>query len=384
MKYYHSSFRLISLILSTCHYLSCSNIRIAHGFVLVPVKTSSLKTLSIKNVQTKKVNNPLPSILENDKRGGAILAWPLTKDPKEMAPDFPLTITITSARIAITITSTVATWYAQHFLGHSNVMASAAFTLICSMCLDKRLGQATICGTFAGMCSMTLIPNIYWALALGGLTSLLFEIIIHAKNMFLGIGGRLGATAFLATSVIASIRGISTDLFSKSNISILSSIQNSQIALSEMILWYAIGSIATIALREASDDTAAYDPVRASSVIGLIGALLMKNKTAILAIYGGSSVGRSLPSKLMYGILPGKLKEGAKLPIPSTLVLLSAFGIAGALGGTWHGISNAMGFWPGSWGGKAGFFAFIGCLCFRGLGKASALVSKNDVAFDLS
>merc|ERR1711862_487332 len=94
MKYYHSSFRLISLILSTCHYLSCSNIRIAHGFVLVPVKTSSLKTLSIKNVQTKKVNNPLPSILENDKRGGAILAWPLTKDPKGMAPDFPLTITI--------------------------------------------------------------------------------------------------------------------------------------------------------------------------------------------------------------------------------------------------------------------------------------------------
>jgi len=347
----------------------------ANGFV--PGKVKSINT-HLSNI----INKPTMPTFEKQPilRGGSLGAWPLSKDPKGMAPDFPFTAT----RVAITITSTVATWYAQHFLGHSNVMASAAFTLICSMCLDKRLGQATFCGSFAGMSSMLLIPNIYWALALGGLTSLLFESLIHTKNLFLGIGGRLGATAFIATSIIASIRKISTGLLSSDNISILSSLQESQTTLGIMVIWHVIGSIATIALREAGDDTTAADPVRASAVIGLLGALLLKDKTAALAIYGGSFVGMSLPSRLMYGILPGKLKEGAELPIPSTFVLLSAFGIAGALGGVAHGFANAMGYWSGAWGGKAGLFAFIGCLCFRALGKTSAFVLKKDVAVGLS
>ncbi len=298
-------------------------------------------------------------------------AWPLTKncDPKGVSPDYPLAFN----RIFITVASTFVTWYAQKVNNYTNVMASAATTLICSMCFDKRLGQAAFCGSFAGMSSVNVIPTATLALALGGVTSVLFEALIHYRNAYLGVGGRLGATAFLATSIIAALTSVSTGV--NVNVNAMSSLSSLSLLLVSptvvsMALWHAVGSVATIVLREASDDSAAADPVRASAVIGLIGALVLQDKTAALAVYGGSFVGMSLPSRLMHGILPSMKKKMKSAP--SVASLLSAFAVAGALGGIVHGLTIELGFWPGGWGGKAGSCAFVGCLIYRAISKISS------------
>lgn len=61
----------------------------------------------------------------------------------------------------------------------------------------------------------------------------------------------------------------------------------------------------------------------------------------------------------MYGILPGQ-KRSENAVEPTTFSLLSAFTVAGAIGGIIHGATIDLGFWPGGWGGKAGSCAFVG------------------------
>lgn len=231
------------------------------------------------------------------------------------------------------------------------------------------------------MGSIALVPSWKYALLLGALTSALFEVLMHQKNYFLGIGGRLGATAFIASSIVSLVQGIPTGLSTSfpsltssslsSMITVLaSSAVSSRSVLLSMAVWHAVGSVATIALREASDNNQAADPVRASAVIGLIAALLLEDKSAALAVYGGSFVGMSLPSRLMHGMLPGKVKEGTVIPTASVASLLTAFAIAGVLGGIVHGMTINLGWWAGGWGGKAGFCGFVGCLLYRGMRKA--------------
>jgi len=118
-------------------------------------------------------------------------------------------------------------------------------------------------------------------------------------------------------------------------------------------------------LRATSDDTRATDTVRASATIGLMGALLLKDKTAALAVYGGSFVGMSAPTRLLHGILPSQVKGGVKVPDTSAVALLLNFAIAGALAGLVHGASIGLNWFYGGWGGKAGFCGFVGCLLFR-------------------
>lgn len=179
----------------------------------------------------------------------------------------------------------------------------------------------------------------------------------------------------IATSIVAAAQGLSTGV----NVSLLTApLQHLksikwQATVLPMALWHAVGSIATIVLRETADDSAAADPVRASAVVGLIAALFLnnnKNKAAALAVYGGSFVGMSLPSRLMYGKLPGSASTSTNnKSTPTVTSLLATFGVAGALGGLVHGVMADLGFWPGGWGGKAGSYAFVGCLVYRGAAK---------------
>jgi hypothetical protein len=324
----------------------------------------------------------------------ALSMFTATNDPKGMSSDYPLGIT----RMLIIIGSCYLTWYVSQLLTNypqyaTNVMVSSVITLVCSLLFDKRLGQAALCGSFAGMCSTSIIPTTKLALSLGGITSILYEIM----PMFLGVsGGRLGMTAFIGTSIVTT-----TKLFKKTTIktglgkyallpSLLNGIGirssyrgskrllklsalNIHKTLLPMAFWYAIGSIATIVLREFTEDTAvAADPVRASAVVGLAGALLFKNdKTAALAIYGGSIVGMSLPSKLMMNNRSSFSSSSSSLlsKINKIFSLLLAFGIAGAFSGLIHGATVDWKLWSGrggaSWGGKAGTCAFLGCIIYR-------------------
>jgi len=248
-------------------------------------------------------------------------------------------------------------------------MASAGVTLLSSLTAPG-LGQAAMTGTFAGMSGMGLLPSWKYALGVGVITSFLFEIAIHYFNAMLGMGGRLGFTAFIGINVVAAIQGITAI---RGPVSI-AAVQSAPLLVP--IVFGAIGSVATIALREASDDNAAADPVRASALVGLLASMLVGiggfSDFGALCVYGGSFTGMSLPSRLLYGIIPGKKPtpeaKGVNL---KPLVLLSTFAIAGALGGLIHGVSLGWNWWsvPAGWGGKAGTCSFVGVLIFRGIAK---------------
>mmetsp|Transcript_2676 Transcript_2676/g.5443 ORF Transcript_2676/g.5443 Transcript_2676/m.5443 type:complete len:410 (-) Transcript_2676:208-1437(-) len=309
---------------------------------------------------------PGTRLLASRNPGGVILVSP--------DYDYPSTVT----RIAITVASCYLTWFAQ--ARYSSVMASAALTLLCSMVFDKRLGQAAFCGSFAGMCSRAIIPTKHLALVLGATTALLYEILIHAGNAFVGIGGRLGATAFLATSAVAYKTGVKTGLerlalFGGSRTLELSALQWESTILPFAFL-HTVGAVATIVLREISDDRTAADPVRASAVVGLAGALFLREPSAALALYGGSFVGMSLPSKLM-SLTSGDLSS-RNPTLGNVLSLLLAFCVSGLFAGILHGASVDWNLWQGGWGGKAGVCAFVGCMTYRTMtGLLGALQTKR-------
>lgn len=298
-------------------------------------------------------------------------AWPVGRDPRGISPDYPLTVT----RIAITVGACYLTWFAQ--AEYSSVLASSALTLICSMVFDKRLGQAAFCGSFAGMCSTAVIPTKNLAVVLGLVTSFCYEILIHGGNACLGVGGRLGATAFLATSAVAFRTGIRTGLcrytIAGGSRALKLSALNWEKTLLPWAIWHAVGSVATIVLREVSDDNAAADPVRASAVVGLAAALLLPDKTAALAVYGGSFTGMSLPSKLM-SLTP----SSRRLSITNVISLLLTFAVAGAFGGIVHGATIDWKIWTGGWGGKAGLCAFVGCMAYRTISGILASIRRGD------
>eukprot|EP00581_Thalassiosira_minuscula_P012949 CAMPEP_0183720354 /NCGR_PEP_ID=MMETSP0737-20130205/12991_1 /TAXON_ID=385413 /ORGANISM="Thalassiosira miniscula, Strain CCMP1093" /LENGTH=561 /DNA_ID=CAMNT_0025950201 /DNA_START=75 /DNA_END=1757 /DNA_ORIENTATION=+ len=280
------------------------------------------------------------------------IQWPLDKDPPGVSTDFPMVMT----RVMVTTLATLSTRYLHLINGCSPVLASSAFTLLVSTCFDRRLGQAALCGTFAGMSGGHLTPNLSMTVLLGALTSTCYELLIHVNNLCLGIGGRLGATAFLATSIMAKYQGVSI-LGRRMRRGLWKSGAGPSNILVTMVLYHIIGSVATIFLRESSDDSAAADPVRASSVVGLVGSLYLNDPMSVLALYGGSFVGMSLPSRLMYGNTPGRSKA---FLTHTALALFGSFAVAGAIAGIIHAVTIHHGYWNGGWGGKAGLCAFAG------------------------
>ncbi|WP_299392056.1 hypothetical protein [uncultured Gelidibacter sp.] len=65
---------------------------------------------------------------------------------------------------------------------------------------------AIYCGVFVGMSSLEIAPSIYLVIA-GGLVSGLFYML--SKNLFVGMGGKLGTIAFGGVVVVALINWIS-------------------------------------------------------------------------------------------------------------------------------------------------------------------------------
>jgi hypothetical protein len=212
-----------------------------------------------------------------------------------------------------------------------------------------------------------LTPTLSAAVALAGLSSMSYELLINTNDACRGIGGRLGAAAFLSTSVLAKYQGVRF-VGRKLRRGLWKGGAGPSVILASMVLYHVLGAVVTIWLREYSDDSAAADPVRASSVVGLLGSLFLRDPTAIMALYGGSFVGMSLPSRLMHGTIPGK---DAMVVRPQRLLsLFGSYAGAGALAGLFHAMTIRYGYWNGGWGGKAGLCAFAGCWVYRGFGNA--------------
>ncbi|MGB1205196.1 MAG: hypothetical protein ACPG5B_06090 [Chitinophagales bacterium] len=66
----------------------------------------------------------------------------------------------------------------------------------------KKLPATIYCGTFVGMSSVAVVPSISFAMAAGILAGVLFML---SKNLFLGIGGKLGTIAFGGVAMVSLI-----------------------------------------------------------------------------------------------------------------------------------------------------------------------------------
>lgn len=130
-------------------------------------------------------------------------------------------------------------------------------------------------GTFTGMSSPALFPSAQWALGAGVLTSLLYESLIHARDTALGLGGRLGAIAFIAVNAIALLQGINgVPAAALAWPRLGPAAFHLGTPMSVTLGFTALGALMTIALREASDDQPVADPVRAAAVTGAYGFVL--------------------------------------------------------------------------------------------------------------
>jgi len=305
-----------------------------------------------------------------------------TQDPRGMAMDFPQTKT----RFGATLLATFLTWYCIVAHQMNPVMASAATTLMITM-WSPGLGQAAFCGSFAGMTSAgTYLSTCLTAL----LNAVLFEIVVHRENKWLGLGGRLGMISFVACNIIAdafkrphAMLQVPMSVGQWWNILLKSPWQYGMICA-------AIGSVATIVLREWAEnasniDNDLRDPIRAAAVIGLIASLLQGmgykgyylDNFGSLLVFGGAFTGMSLPSRLLTGVVPGGANtQHRTVSVPYSIVIWYA--VAGALGGLIHALTIPLDWWTGGiWGGKAGACAFGGVCLFRGLEKVVYTIRQS-------
>lgn len=95
----------------------------------------------------------------------------------------------------------LATFYLNHFLNLGPVISAATVGTIASFIPNlyqrsnylKQLPAAIYCGAFIGMSSFGVAPGIAFILTASFFTAIL---LILSKNLFAGVGGKLGTLAF--------------------------------------------------------------------------------------------------------------------------------------------------------------------------------------------
>mgnify|MGYP003673688153 CR=1 FL=1 len=73
----------------------------------------------------------------------------------------------------------------------------------------KQLPASIYCGVFIGMSSVEISPSIGFVIAAGIFASI---FLMLSKNLFLGIGGKLGSVAFVGVVIVSLINTLSKSL----------------------------------------------------------------------------------------------------------------------------------------------------------------------------
>ena len=87
---------------------------------------------------------------------------------------------------------TVITWYIQHEMGYSAVVANGIVGVLAGILLSPALAGATYTASFVGMSGTNVLPTL-GAAALGG--AVVGIVIIFTAEVYAGIGGKGGTTA---------------------------------------------------------------------------------------------------------------------------------------------------------------------------------------------
>ncbi len=247
------------------------------------------------------------------------------------------------------------------YAGISNIIASASLGLIAGVLFKKHF-DIFYAGTFAGMCSAAVLPNVGWAFLLG-LFVFVFWVLLEKK--FIGVGGKFGTTAMvsgLATSLIILIAtpGYPYPLFNGALYG----------QVSEWILWVfgpiagAIGCAATLYVRNKGE--LVKNTTVASAMIGLLGASFLllitattppSTGTTTVATYGTVLAG------IVYTASFAGMASKERLDTCKVYSEYVAFAITGAIAGVlFMAIYGFM-----LVGGRFGFIGFCSVLIYNKL-----------------
>ena len=170
------------------------------------------------------------------------------------------------------------TYFLVCYFKISSLVVSPAVGFFGAFIFRRR--QASIfCGSFVGMTNPALLE--FFPIILAGL--LASFIYIFSREVFNGFGGKLGTVAFTGSLIIALLMG--------------HSITNNVAFTKGESLYILLISVLASTLTYILNVRLKLGPVLSSSIIGLLGALLLLNKnvnfcvTLGTAIYGASFVG---------------------------------------------------------------------------------------------
>lgn len=218
--------------------------------------------------------------------------------------------------------------------GVGPVLASASVGLIAGVALP-RVDSAAYCGSFVGMVSPTVFPDLSLVLVAGVASSGLF---VAARGAFDGYGGKLGTTALFGCLVAA---GLSGTAFAG----------GSSPAWAEAVIVVPTGAVAA-ALTVALGVRYGLGAVVASAAVGLVAGLALPalfptlGDTLALAAFCASFVGMVAPERI-----DGELRVGATGALSGLAFVALSPALAGA-------------------GGKLGTTAFVSCLAAVGVAEA--------------
>lgn len=100
--------------------------------------------------------------------------------------------------ILILVPSVIITWFLNHSMDLGPVIANGLVGVTAGLVFPRNLAASIYAASFVGMSSITVLPNIFSTL-IGGI--IISFILIFTKEIFLGIGGKGGTAAALATQL---------------------------------------------------------------------------------------------------------------------------------------------------------------------------------------
>jgi hypothetical protein len=201
------------------------------------------------------------------------------------------------AMLAVVI-GALATFYLAKF-GMSAVLASALIGIGGSL-LFKRYEIEIFTGSFVGMSSIVFF-NDGGILAASVISAVAY---LMGKNVFVGIGGKLGSSAFIGTLLVAFLAGVDVVNFDNALI-------NTSLPIWFIVIALIVSAIASIVTNQMAQRWFKGSTVLGSSVAGILGYLLSLSfgglgglfaGTIYAATFAGMSQNKVLKSPLFFAI----------------------------------------------------------------------------------
>ena len=100
---------------------------------------------------------------------------------------------------------TVITWYIQHEMGYSAIIANGIVGVLAGILLSPPVAGATYAASFVGMSSAAVLPTIGAASLAGVVVGI---VLLFTTEIYAGIGGKGGTTAAFSVQVSRFIMSI--------------------------------------------------------------------------------------------------------------------------------------------------------------------------------